>query len=110
MGEEGVNEAEGMVTLRPSGVPLSDKPLTVTVRFAEGQGPGRVTFQLLVHPTRGEHEVQVIHPPGACEPVHLEVRRQRERAERCEAVREQGAPSPRGRAPGASRTWSRPGS
>lgn len=92
--KKAVNEAEGMVTLRPSGIPPSDRPLTVTVRFAEGQGPERVTFQLRVHPIRGEDEVQVIRPPGACEPVHLEARRQRDRAERCEAAREQGCSAP----------------
>ena len=92
--KKAVNEAEGMVTLRPSGVPPSDRPLTVTVRFVEGQGFERVTFRLLVHPIRGEHEVQVIHPPGACEPVHQEARRQRERAERCEAARERGCTVP----------------
>jgi uncharacterized protein (TIGR02268 family) len=92
--KKAVNEAEGMVTLRPSGVPPPDRPLTVTVRFAEGQGLERVTFRLRVHPTRGEHEVQVIHPPGSCEPLHLETRRQRERAERCEAALERGCTLP----------------
>ncbi|MCY1075831.1 DUF2381 family protein [Archangium lansingense] len=97
--KKAVNEAEGMVTLRPSGVPPPDRPLTVTVHFAEGQGPERVTFRLLVHPTRGEHEVQVIRQPGVCSPLHQEARQQRERAERCEAAREQERTGPEGRRP-----------
>lgn len=97
--KKAVNEAEGMVTLRPSGVPPPDRPLTVTVRFAEGQGPERVTFRLLVLPIRGEDEVQVIHQPGACESLHQEARRQRERAERCEAERAQARTGPEGPRP-----------
>ncbi|WP_375767826.1 DUF2381 family protein [Archangium gephyra] len=84
--KKAVNEAEGMVTLRPSGVPPPDEPLTVTVRFADGQAPGSATFRLVVHPTRGEHEVQVIRQPSTSVPVHPEARRQRERAERYEAA------------------------
>ena len=92
--KKAVNEAEGMVTLRPSGSPPPDEPLVVTVRFADGQGPGSASFRLVVHPTRGEHEVQVIRQPSTCVPVHQEARRQRERAERCEAALAQECPRP----------------
>jgi len=98
--KKAVNEAEGMVTLRPSGGPPPDEPLTVTVRFADGQGPGSATFRLVVHPTRGEYEVQVIRQPSTCVPVHQEARRQRERAERCEAALAQERTCPEGPRPG----------
>ena len=94
-----VNEAAGMVTLRLSDVPPPDGTRTVTVRFADGQEPGSATFRLVVHPTRGEHEVQVSRQPAICEPVHQEARRQRERAERCEAARAQECPRPEGPRP-----------
>jgi uncharacterized protein (TIGR02268 family) len=87
--KKAVNEAEGMVTLLPSGAPTPDKPLTVTVRFADGQAPGSVTFRLVVHPTRAEHQVRVHRQPRSGESLHLEARQQRERAERCEAALEQ---------------------
>ncbi|MFY0563657.1 DUF2381 family protein [Archangium lansingense] len=92
--KKAVNEAEGMVTLRLAGIPPPDEPLSVTVRFAEAQGPERVTFRLRVHPIRGEHEVQVVRQPGVCASSHQEARRQRERAERCEAARERERTGP----------------
>jgi len=96
--KKAVNEAEGMVMLRLSDVPPPDGPLTVTVRFADGRVPERVTFQL-VHATRAEHEVRVSRQPATCEPLHLEARQQRERAERCEAARARERICPEGPRP-----------
>jgi uncharacterized protein (TIGR02268 family) len=95
-----VNEALGMVMLLPSGAPSPDRPLTVTVRFADGLVPESVTFHLVVHATRAEHQVQVYRQPRSCESHRQEARQQRERAERCEAALEQERPSPEGPRPG----------
>ncbi|WP_158501674.1 DUF2381 family protein [Vitiosangium sp. GDMCC 1.1324] len=79
-----VNEARGVVTLLPSGELPLDRPLTVTVRFADGAVPGSVTFRLVVHPTRAEQEVRVYRKPRSGESYRLESLQERERAERCE--------------------------
>lgn len=83
-----VNEAEGLVTLLPSSELPPDKPLWVTVRFADGAVPERVTFRLVVHPTRAEHQVQVYRRPRSAESYQQGERQERERAERCEAALE----------------------
>ncbi|HZH13955.1 MAG TPA: DUF2381 family protein [Archangium sp.] len=84
-GKVAVNAAEGLVTQRPSEAPPPDRPLTVTVRFADGQVPGSVTFRLEVHPTRAEHPERVCHQPRSCE--------------RCEAALEQERTRPEGPRP-----------
>ena len=81
-----VNEAEGLVTLLPADALPLDKPLEVTVRFADGAVPQSVTFQLVVHPTRAEHQVQVYRPPRSAESYQQGERQQRERAQQCEAA------------------------
>jgi uncharacterized protein (TIGR02268 family) len=96
--KKAVNEDEGMVMLRLSDVPPPDGPVTVTVRFADGRVPERVTFQL-VHAPRAEHEVRVSRQPSTCEPSHLEARQQRERAERCEVALAQKCTCPEGPRP-----------
>lgn len=83
-----VNEAEGMVTLLPSDALAPDRPLAVTVRFADGMVPERVTFRLVLHPTRAEHQVQVYRRPRSAESYRLGEQQERERAERCEAALE----------------------
>ncbi|MCY1075426.1 DUF2381 family protein [Archangium lansingense] len=84
-----VNGKLGMVMLLPSGTLPGDKPLTVTVRFADGQVPASVTFLLVEHSTRAEHLVRVYRETRSCESHCQESRQQRERAERCEAELEQ---------------------
>jgi uncharacterized protein (TIGR02268 family) len=96
-----VNEAEGMVTLLPAEAPPPDRPLLVTVRFADGQVPGSVTFRLVVGSTRAEHQVRVYRQPLSSESLHLDARQQRERAERCEASLEQERSRPEGPRPGS---------
>jgi uncharacterized protein (TIGR02268 family) len=83
-----VDEVEGMVTLLPSEAP-PDMPLLVTVRFADEQVPGSVTFRLEVDATRAEHQVRVYRQPRSSGSLYLEAGQQRERAERCEATLEQ---------------------
>ncbi|HEX5747205.1 MAG TPA: DUF2381 family protein [Archangium sp.] len=81
-----VNEAEGMVTLLPTQAPSADRPPRVTVRFADGQVPGGVTFRLVEDASRAEHQVRVYRSSRSGESLHPESRQQRERAERCEAA------------------------
>ncbi|WP_373371878.1 DUF2381 family protein [Archangium lansingense] len=95
-----VNGELGMVTLLPSGALPEDTPLTVTVHFADAQVPGSVTFRLVVHSTRAEHHVRVYRETRSCASHWLEARQQRERAERCEAAREQECTRPEGTRPG----------
>jgi uncharacterized protein (TIGR02268 family) len=97
--KKAVNEDEGLVTLRPSGALPRDKPLTLTVRFADGLAPESVTFRLVVHPTRAEHEVRVYRQLPSCESHRREARQQRERAERCEAMLERERTCPEGQRP-----------
>ncbi|MFY0565063.1 DUF2381 family protein [Archangium lansingense] len=94
-----VNGKLGMVMLLPSGTLPEDKPLTVKVRFADGQVPESVTFLLVEHSTRAEHLVRVYRETRSCEPHWLESRQQRERAERCEAELEQERSRPEGSRP-----------
>ncbi|HYO58616.1 DUF2381 family protein [Archangium sp.] len=94
------NEALGMVMLLPVGTLPRDRPLTVTVRFADGLVPESATFRLVVHSTRAEHQVRVYRKPRSCQSHHLESRQQRERAERCEAALEQERTRPEGPRPG----------
>ncbi|HYO54382.1 DUF2381 family protein [Archangium sp.] len=94
------NEALGMVTLLPVGTLPRDRPLTVTVRFADSLVPESATFRLVVHSTRAEHQVRVYRKTRSCESHHLESRQQRERAERCEAALEQERTRPEGPRPG----------
>jgi uncharacterized protein (TIGR02268 family) len=79
-----VNEARGMLMLLPSGVPL-DRPLWLTVRFADGEVPESVTFRLVARPTRAEQEVRVDRRSRSAESFQQEARQAHERAERCEA-------------------------
>ncbi|QRN96269.1 DUF2381 family protein [Archangium violaceum] len=79
-----VNEARGMVMLLPSDVQL-DRPLWLTVRFADGEVPESVTFRLVARPTRAEQEVRVDRRPRSAGSFQQEARQERERAERCEA-------------------------
>ncbi|HEX8820904.1 MAG TPA: DUF2381 family protein [Archangium sp.] len=94
-----LNEAEGLVTLLPSDTVPSDKPLTVTVRFADGAVPESVTFRLVVHPTRAEHQVRVYRRPRSAESYRQGERQERERAERCEAALEAEHARPEGQNP-----------
>jgi uncharacterized protein (TIGR02268 family) len=93
-----VNEAEGLVTLLPSDTAPSDKPLNpkVTVRFADGAVPESVTFRLVLHPTRAEHEVRVYRRPRSAESYRQGEKQERERAERCEAALEAERARPAG--------------
>jgi uncharacterized protein (TIGR02268 family) len=79
-----VNEARGMVMLLPSDVSLV-RPLWLTVRFADGEVPESVTFRLVLRPTRASQEMRVDRRPRSAESFQQEARRERERAERCEA-------------------------
>ncbi|HEX5745580.1 MAG TPA: DUF2381 family protein [Archangium sp.] len=91
-----VNEAEGMVMLLPTQAPPPDRPPRVTVRFADGQVPGGVTFRLVEDAPRAEHQVRVYRQPRSGESLQLESRQQRERAERCEAALAQERARPQG--------------
>lgn len=79
-----VNEVRSLVTLLPSDSPLPDKPLSLTVRFADGAVPERVTFRLVPHP-RSERQVRVYRQPRSVDSYKQEAEQERERAERCEA-------------------------
>jgi uncharacterized protein (TIGR02268 family) len=80
-----VDEATGVVALLPSGVLSAGRRLSLTVRFAEGAVPASATFQLVVHPTRAESQVNVYRLPRSAESFQVEARQERERAEQCEA-------------------------
>jgi len=80
-----VDEATGVVALLPSAVLSAGRRLSLTVRFAEGAVPASATFQLVVHPTRAESQVNVYRRPRSAESFQLEARQERERAEQCEA-------------------------
>jgi uncharacterized protein (TIGR02268 family) len=80
-----VDEAAGLVTLLPSGALPAGRPLSLTVRFADGALPASATFRLVVHPTRAEPQVNVYRLPRSAESFQLEARQERERAEQCEA-------------------------
>jgi uncharacterized protein (TIGR02268 family) len=79
-----VNAELGMVTLLPDNALPEDGTLTLTVRFADAQVPGSVTFRLVPHATRAEHHVRVFRHARSCESHWQEAGQQRERAERCE--------------------------
>jgi uncharacterized protein (TIGR02268 family) len=80
-----VDEATGVVAFLPSGVLSAGRRLSLTVRFADGAVPASATFQLVVHPTRAESQVNVYRLPRSAESFQLEARQERERAEQCEA-------------------------
>ena len=80
-----VDEATGVVALLPSGVLSAGRRLSLTVRFADGAVPASATFQLVVHPTRAESQVNVYRLPRSAESFQVEARQERERAEQCEA-------------------------
>jgi uncharacterized protein (TIGR02268 family) len=79
-----VNEVRSLVTLLPSDSPPPDKPLSLTVRFADGAVPESVTFRLVPHP-RAERQVRVYRQPRSVDSYKQEAEQERERAERCEA-------------------------
>jgi uncharacterized protein (TIGR02268 family) len=79
-----VNESRSLVTLLPSDSPPPDKPLSLTVRFADGAVPESVTFRLVPH-SRAERQVRVYRQPRSADSYKQEAGRERERAERCEA-------------------------
>jgi len=79
-----VNEVRSLVTLLPSDSPPPDKPLSLTVRFADGAVPERVTFRLVPH-SRAERQVRVYRQPRSVDSYKQEAEQERERAERCEA-------------------------
>ncbi|HEX5752095.1 MAG TPA: DUF2381 family protein [Archangium sp.] len=91
-----VSEAEGVVLLLPTRAPPLDRPPRVTVRFADGQVPGGVTFRLVEDVLRAEHQVRVYRQPRSGESLQLESRQQRERAEWCEAALAQERARPPG--------------
>lgn len=95
-----VNEAEGLVMLMPSGELPPDKTLRLTVRFADDAVPEHVTFRLVVHPTRAEHQVQVYRRPRSAESYRQGEKQERERAERCEAALEAERTHTEGQPPG----------
>ncbi|PTL84135.1 DUF2381 family protein [Vitiosangium sp. GDMCC 1.1324] len=80
-----VDEAAGVVTLLPSDTVPRDRPLTVTVQFADEDLPRSATFRLVVHPARAERQVRVYRRPRSGESYQQESRQERERADRCEA-------------------------
>ncbi len=79
-----VNESRSLVTLLPSDSMSADKPLSLTVRFADGAVPERVTFRLVPHPG-AERQVRMYRQPRSADSYQQEAARERERAERCEA-------------------------
>jgi uncharacterized protein (TIGR02268 family) len=79
-----VNESRSVVTLLPSDSPPPDKPLSLTVRFADGAVPESVIFRLVPHPG-AERQVRVYRQPRSADSYKQEAWQQRERAERCEA-------------------------
>ncbi len=80
-----VDEATGLVTLLPSGELTEEETLSLTVRLADDAIPKSVIFQLVPHPTGAESQVQVFRRARYAESYKQEARRERERAERCEA-------------------------
>ena len=79
-----VNEARSLVTLLLSDAPPPDKPLSLTVRFADGAVPESITFRLVPHPD-AERQVQVYRQPRSADSYKQEADQERERAEQCEA-------------------------
>ncbi|HLM44499.1 MAG TPA: DUF2381 family protein, partial [Myxococcaceae bacterium] len=79
-----VNESRSLVTLLPSDSMSADKPLSLTVRFADGAEPESATFRLVPHPG-AERQVRVYRQPRSAESYKQEARQERDRAERCEA-------------------------
>jgi len=79
-----VNEVRSLVTLLPSDSLPPDKPLSLTVRFADGAVPESVTFRFVPHPS-AERQVRVYRQPRSVDSYKQEAEQERERAERCEA-------------------------
>ncbi|HEX8819857.1 MAG TPA: DUF2381 family protein [Archangium sp.] len=80
-----VDEAAGVVNVLPSGALSPGRELMLTARFADGAVPEWARLRLVVSATRAERQVEVYRQPRSAESYRQAERRERERAERCEA-------------------------
>ncbi|WP_309896516.1 DUF2381 family protein [Archangium sp.] len=79
------DEAQGIITLLPSGELPLGRELRLTVRFTDGALPASAAFRLVVRATGAESQVNVNRQPRSGESYQVEARQERERAEACEA-------------------------
>jgi uncharacterized protein (TIGR02268 family) len=70
------------VVLAPGKLP--DKPLRLTVHFADGAVPTSAAFHLVAHPAPAETHVQVYRQPRSAEVCCEQANAERERAQRCQ--------------------------
>jgi uncharacterized protein (TIGR02268 family) len=78
-------DEEGLVltlVLTPGERP--DKPLRLTVHFADGAVPASATFHLVAHPARAETHVQVYRQPRSAQVCCEQADAEREKARRCQ--------------------------
>jgi uncharacterized protein (TIGR02268 family) len=62
---------------------VPDKPLRLTVHFADGAVPSSTAFHLVAHPARAQTHVQVYRQPRSAEVCCEQADTERERAQRC---------------------------
>ncbi len=78
-------DEEGRVltlVLPPGEVP--EKPLRLTVHFADGAVPTSAAFRLVAHPARAETHVQVYRQPRSAQACCEQADAEREKAQRCQ--------------------------
>jgi uncharacterized protein (TIGR02268 family) len=63
---------------------LPDRPLRLTVHFADGAVPASAAFHLVAHPARAETHVQVYRQPRSAEVCCEQADAERDKAQRCQ--------------------------
>lgn len=81
-----VDERAGLITLLPSDKVAPGTTLVMAVGFADNSLPENTTFRLVVHAGQGERQVRVERKSRSATSFQEEARRERERAEHCEAL------------------------
>ena len=79
----GLDEEGHILTLMLAPGEVPDKPLRLTVHFADGAVPTSATFHLVAHPARAETHVQVYRQPRSAEVCCAQADAEREKAQRC---------------------------
>ncbi|HZH76227.1 MAG TPA: DUF2381 family protein [Archangium sp.] len=79
----GLDEEGHILTLVLASGEVPDKPLRLTVHFADGAVPTSATFHLVAHPARAETHVQVYRQPRSAEVCCAQADAEREKAQRC---------------------------
>lgn len=90
-----VDEAAGTLTLIPSDELPPDPPSSLTVRFLGDALPRSATFRLVMHPARGDQQLQVYRRPRTAESLRQEARQEHARAEQCASELEQTRAEPK---------------